>query len=193
MLILVRHGRTAANAAGLLQGRMDPALDEVGNAQAARIGAFLRSTSTEPPVVMSSPLLRARQTAAHIADDVTIDDRWQEIAYGIYEGRPLADVGASQWARWRADDHFALEGGESLAALLARVRPALDDLLALAAERDVVVVSHVSPIKAAIAWALGVGIDISWRCQLGQASISRIAVSGRGPSLVSFNETSHLD
>lgn len=172
---------------------MDPALDEVGNAQAARIGAFLRSTSTEPPVVMSSPLLRARQTAAHIADDVTIDDRWQEIAYGIYEGRPLADVGASQWARWRADDHFALEGGESLAALLARVRPALDDLLALAAERDVVVVSHVSPIKAAIAWALGVGIDISWRCQLGQASISRIAVSGRGPSLVSFNETSHLD
>lgn len=193
MLILVRHGRTAANAAGLLQGRMDPALDEVGNAQAARIGEFLRSTSTEPPVVMSSPLLRARQTAAHIADDVTIDDRWQEIAYGIYEGRPLADVGASQWARWRADDHFALEGGESLAALLARVRPALDDLLALAAERDVVVVSHVSPIKAAIAWALGVGIDISWRCQLGQASISRIAVSGRGPSLVSFNETSHLD
>lgn len=193
MLILVRHGRTAANAAGLLQGRMDPALDEVGNAQAARIGEFLRSTSTEPPVVMSSPLLRARQTAAHIADDVTIDDRWQEIAYGIYEGRPLADVSASQWARWRADDHFALEGGESLAALLARVRPALDDLLALAAERDVVVVSHVSPIKAAIAWALGVGIDISWRCQLGQASISRIAVSGRGPSLVSFNETSHLD
>lgn len=193
MLILVRHGRTAANAAGLLQGRMDPALDEVGNAQAARIGEFLRSTSTEPPVVMSSPLLRARQTAAHIADDVTIDDRWQEIAYGVYEGRPLADVGASQWARWRADDHFALEGGESLAALLARVRPALDDLLALAAERDVVVVSHVSPIKAAIAWALGVGIDISWRCQLGQASISRIAVSGRGPSLVSFNETSHLD
>lgn len=193
MLILVRHGRTAANAAGLLQGRMDPALDEVGNAQAARIGAFLRSTSTEPPVVMSSPLLRARQTAAHIAGDVTIDDRWQEIAYGVYEGRPLADVSASQWARWRADDHFALEGGESLAALLARVRPALDDLLALAAERDVVVVSHVSPIKAAIAWALGVGIDISWRCQLGQASISRIAVSGRGPSLVSFNETSHLD
>ena len=193
MLILVRHGRTAANAAGLLQGRMDPALDEVGNAQAAQIGAFLRSTSTEPPVVMSSPLLRARQTAAHIADDVTIDERWQEIAYGVYEGRPLADVGASQWARWRADDHFALEGGESLAALLARVRPALDDLLVLAAERDVVVVSHVSPIKAAIAWALGVGIDISWRCQLGQASISRIAVSGRGPSLVSFNETSHLD
>ena len=193
MLILVRHGRTAANAAGLLQGRMDPALDEVGNAQAAQIGAFLRSTCTEAPMVLSSPLLRARETAAHISDNVTIDERWQEIAYGVYEGRPLADVGAAQWARWRADEHFAVEGGESLAALLARVKPALEDLVAEAVERDIVVVSHVSPIKAAIAWALGVGIDISWRCQLGQASISRISVSTRGPSLVSFNETSHLD
>lgn len=192
MLILVRHGRTAANAAGLLQGRMDPSLDDVGVTQATRIGEHLRSTCTEPPLVMSSPLLRARQTASHISDEVMIDERWQEIAYGVYEGRPLADVGAAQWARWRADDHFALEGGESLAALLARVQPALEDLIAVAAERDVVVVSHVSPIKAAIAWALGVGIDISWRCQLGQASISRIAVSGRGPALLSFNETSHL-
>ncbi len=192
MLILVRHGRTAANAAGLLQGRLDPSLDDVGVAQAAQIGEHLRSACAEPPLVMSSPLLRARQTASHISDKVMVDERWQEIAYGVYEGRPLADVGAAQWARWRADDHFALEGGESLAALLARVQPALEDLIAVAAERDVVVVSHVSPIKAAIAWALGVGIDISWRCQLGQASISRIAVSGRGPSLLSFNETSHL-
>ena len=192
MLILVRHGRTAANAAGLLQGRIDLDLDDVGRGQAERIGMSLRADATRPMRVVSSPLARARQTASYVASEVSIDERWQEIAYGAYEGKALADVGAAQWSRWRSDPHFALEGGESLSALLARVKPALEELVEEAVDTDIVVVSHVSPIKAAIAWALGVGIEISWRCQLDQASISRINVSPRGPSLASFNDTAHL-
>ena len=62
-----------------------------------------------------------------------------------------------------------------------------------AASSDVVLVSHVSPIKAAAAWGLGVPIDISWRCFVQQASILRIATAGPTPSLRSFNETAHLD
>ncbi|MEI7993039.1 MAG: histidine phosphatase family protein [Actinomycetota bacterium] len=192
MLILVRHGRTAANAAGLLQGRLDPALDEVGHEQAGRIGALLRREPQGTLRVVSSPLLRARQTASYVSDEVEVDERLQEIAYGEFEGRPLTDVSPSEWARWRADPQYAPEGGESLAALLARVRPALEELAAQSVNRDIVVVSHVSPIKAAIAWALNVGIEISWRCQLDQASISRIAISPRGPSLRTYNDTAHL-
>lgn len=192
MLILVRHGRTQANAAGLLQGRIDLSLDEVGVQQASRIGEVLREVHGHDLRVVASPLQRARETAARIADDVVIDERWQEIAYGVYEGRPLADLGAAQWARWRSDPHFAVEGGESLSALMSRVQEALDDLVEQAQERDVVVVSHVSPIKAAIAWALGTGVEISWRCQLDQAAISKIAIGPHGPSLRSFNDTSHL-
>jgi broad specificity phosphatase PhoE len=54
-------------------------------------------------------------------------------------------------------------------------------------------VSHVSPIKAAVAWALGAGAGVSWRLSLGVASITRVRTGGAGgPALVSFNETAHL-
>jgi broad specificity phosphatase PhoE len=83
-------------------------------------------------------------------------------------------------------------GGETLVELGARVRLAVADLVAEAVERDVVVVSHVSPIKAAVAWALGAGDELAWRMFLGPASISRLRVARGGASMVSFNETAHL-
>ncbi len=61
-----------------------------------------------------------------------------------------------------------------------------------AAERDVVVFSHVSPIKAAVAWALGVGPETSWRMNLGQATITRIRTAPGTPALLSFNNDAHL-
>mgnify|MGYP003343543945 CR=1 FL=1 len=69
----------------------------------------------------------------------------------------------------------------------------LEELVDAARDRTIVVVSHVSPIKAAVSWALGVGVEISWRCRLDQASITRVAIGPGGPSLASFNETAHLD
>jgi broad specificity phosphatase PhoE len=56
----------------------------------------------------------------------------------------------------------------------------------------VIVVSHVSPIKSGVTWALGTGPETTWRMQLDRASICRIAIGPRGPGLVGFNETSHL-
>lgn len=73
----------------------------------------------------------------------------------------------------------------------------LDGLVAAADESepggDIAIFSHVSPIKASVAWALGVGIDISWRSHVAQASVSVIEVSRRGPSLHAFNRVDHLD
>ena len=94
--------------------------------------------------------------------------------------------------RWRADPSWRPTGGETLEELAERVGAALDDLADAAAERDLVVVTHVSPIKAAVAWALGVGIEISWRCYVAQASVTRISTSAGRPSLHAFNEVSHL-
>ena len=71
-----------------------------------------------------------------------------------------------------------------------RVRGACEELLDEARERDVVVVSHVSPIKAAIAWALGVGDEVAWRLFVRVASITRVAIGPAGPTLHSFNEAS---
>jgi broad specificity phosphatase PhoE len=124
--------------------------------------------------------------------EAAVDERWIELDYGDWDGRPVAEIPEETWRAWRADLTLRPPGGETLAELATRVRVALGDLRDEAAGRDVVVVSHVSPIKAAVAWALDVGDEVTWRLFLGQASITRLRVAGRGASLVSFNETGHL-
>lgn len=187
MLIVVRHGRTVANAQGRLLGRDDPPLDHEGLAQARALGAVIR-----PDRVVSSPLARARQTAESFGLPVEIDERWIELDYGALEGTPTADVPRETWAEWRADVCYRPEGGESLRELSDRVDQACADLVAESTRHDVVVVTHVSPVKAAVAWALGVGCEVSWRTFVAPASITRIASGPWGPSLQSFNETAHL-
>lgn len=189
MLILVRHGRTPANAAGLLQGRLDQPLDELGERQAVAVADFVRRSVDRVDAVVSSPLARARQTADAFGLPVEVDDRWLELAYGKYEGVPHADVPSEVWNLWRADPLFVPEGGESLAALDVRVRSACHDLVDRSREDHVVVVSHVSPMKSAVAWALGVDLGISWRSHLSHASVCRIEMRQHGPVLLSFNET----
>lgn len=191
MLILLRHGQTSANAQALLQGRIDLPLDEVGRAQAAKCGEFIRQNFPSAHVV-SSPLIRAMQTADQVSSGVEIDQRFIELDYGDWDGVALTDVPQQQWATWRTDPHFRPPNGESLVELDERVRPALEELTERARHEHVVVVSHVSPIKSAVTWALGVGPDATWRCHLDRASICRISIGPRGPSLTSLNETAHL-
>lgn len=188
VLILVRHGQTAMNASGRLQGRTDVPLTELGRRQAAAIaGAVGRAKN-----IVTSPLLRTRETAEAFGVAPKVDPRWVELDYGELDGSQISDVPASVWDSWRADTDFAPPGGESIAALGRRVREACEELVPLAAREDVVVVSHVSPIKAAVAWALGVGDDATWRMFLDVAAVCRVSIGPRGPSLVSFNERSHL-
>ncbi|MCU1392963.1 MAG: phosphoglycerate mutase family protein [Ilumatobacteraceae bacterium] len=168
----------------MLQGRIDNPLDEVGKRQAAQVAAAIGPVDH----VISSSLTRARETAAMFDAPSTIDDRWIELDYGELDGRPLADVPRELWATWRTDTTFAPPGGESMQSLDIRVRAAASEALELARTGIVVVVSHVSPIKAAIAWSLGGDIGMSWRCHLDQAAVSRITAGPSGPVLKSFNE-----
>jgi broad specificity phosphatase PhoE len=194
VLVLVRHGQTDSNARGLLLGRADPPLSALGCRQAAGLAELLAHPAlTDDTRIIASPLLRTRETAAAFGRPVEIDERWIELDYGTLDGRPSAEVPLETWMRWRADVHFVPAGGESLAMVGARVRAACEELLDEARERDVVVVSHVSPIKAAIAWALGVGDGVAWHMFVRVASIARIAIGPWGPTLDSFNETPVLD
>jgi broad specificity phosphatase PhoE len=104
----------------------------------------------------------------------------------------VADVAPATWAAWQADLDWAPPGGESHRQLGARVRSACEDLLDEAAIRDIVVVTHVSPVKAAMAWALGVGDEVAWRCFVATAAVMSIGTGRSGPSLRSFNDTGHL-
>ena len=189
MLYLVRHGRTATNASRLLQGRMDPPLDDVGLRQASALSSVAALAGASR--VISSPLARARDTAAMIGPPVSIDERWLEIDYGVFDGKPLGEA-AELWVGWDADLEYRPPEGESIADLGRRVRAACTDIWAEAEETDVVVVSHVSPIKAAMAWALGVGDEICWRTFLDTASVTEIGPGRRGQTLRRFNDTSHL-
>jgi len=191
-IIIVRHGRTEFNATGRLQGRTDNPLDEVGLAQAEAVAAYLQPELLPDALFVCSPLLRARQTAMAIVNRVgssfEIDERWIELDYGSYEGLRQAEVPANVWREWRSDNDFAAPQGESLNQVQQRVAQACDDLAQRLDGRTAVVVSHVSPIKSAVAWALGVDVSVGWKTQLVTASITRISVSANGTALTSFNE-----
>ena len=190
MIHIVRHGRTEHNASGLLLGRLDPPLDDLGRAQAAALAGSFGHVDR----LICSPLLRTRETAAAFGIEPIIDERWIELDYGDYDGRPLGEIRSETWQQWRSDLDFAPPGGESLRQLGVRVRAALDDLVAdgSAADRTTVIVTHVSPIKAATCWALGVDDLVSWRLWVAPASITRLGTTPRGGVLHGFNEVAHL-
>jgi broad specificity phosphatase PhoE len=193
MLILVRHGESSANAQGLLVGRSDVELTEKGRAQAVSVRQLL-----DAPVdaLRTSPLRRARDTAnaLDLGLPADVDGRWIEVDYGEYDCQPLREVPADVWREWRSNPDFRPPGGETLAEVDARVSAACDELFAedgmgaRATAGDVVVVSHVTPIKAAVAWALGSGAALSWRLHLQTASVTRIGWGNGVPVLHGFNE-----
>ena len=191
MIVFARHGQTAPNRDGLVLGRADPELTDEGRRQAELLAAELAG---EPvTAILTSPLLRARQTADAIGKacslPVVVDERLVEIDWGAWEGRPAGSLAKADVDRWKAEDGTAPEG-ESLDSLSRRVESFC--LEQLDGDGLVVAVSHVSPIKAAAAWAMGVDGTVAWRMYLGLASITRVGRGRTSPVLLSFNETGHL-
>jgi broad specificity phosphatase PhoE len=192
MIAFVRHGQTAMNRDGRLQGRLDSPLSEVGLIQAR---ALAEAFSITPPArVCASPLLRARGTAAAIAEPhgltVEVDERLIELDYGEWDGKALREIPAEAWAEWHADPGFTPPGGESLRDVTARIADFAADVLG---DELVVAVSHVSPIKAAVCFALGVDEGATWRMFLDLASITRVGRRFDGqPYLASYNDGAHL-
>jgi probable phosphoglycerate mutase len=192
VIALVRHGQTQVNRDGRFQGRIDAPLSDVGRTQAAALAQAFEPASLQR--VVSSPLSRALDTARAIAEphglDVVVDDRLIELDYGEWDGRSLRDVAVDDWEAWRADPEFAPPGGERLTDVTARLRSFFLECLT---DQNVVAVSHVSPIKAAVCIALGVDERATWNMFLDLASITRIAARPTGaPLLSSYNETAHL-
>ena len=193
MLVLVRHGESTLNAEGRLVGHLDPALTEHGEDQARAAGRMLGSVSE----LRHSPLTRTTQTARLLGLDVppVVEGRAIELDYGALDGERLVDVDPKVWQRWLTEPTVTPEGGESLADLGRRVEGLVEELFATKGEGarsrdgDVVVVSHVSPIKAAVAWALGADELVAWRLRLSTGSVTRIDMGPHGPQVVSFNET----
>jgi broad specificity phosphatase PhoE len=189
-LVFVRHGETNANRDGVLLGRLDPPLNDAGRAQAAAVAE--RLVKLAPARVLTSPLLRAHETAEIVAEpfglDVVVDDRLIEIDYGEHDGALLSTLSPDLVHLWRTDADFTPEGGESLAAVGVRMADFTAQVLDSLADGPIVAVSHVSPIKAAVLWALDLSDVYAWRLRLDNGSVTRLAPGPDGPVLLSFNE-----
>ena len=191
MIILIRHGQTTANASGLLVGRSDPDLTKLGERQALSLAPLLDGVRS----VWSSPLRRALDTAALAIPGVpaVVRPSFIEVDYGILEGETISSVSIEQWEEFEADHEVALGGGESLASVDARVREELEVLvrdrtsLMHDANEHLAIVSHVSPVKSAAVWALGVGGAVVWRTRLDNGSLTTIGIRRSRPMLVNFN------
>jgi len=205
MLFLVRHGQSDANAAGLVIGRTDSPLTELGQRQASALGDALASRGTAARRIFTSPLRRAERTAEAIAAAYAracgpgavpppeVDERFVEFDYGELDETPVSGFPPGFWERWRSDPEWRPPGGETLGEVRERVTAACEELSAEAARNDVIVVTHLSPVRAGVIWALGGGTELSWRLSLGVASITRITTAGPfGTQLAGFNETAHL-
>jgi broad specificity phosphatase PhoE len=161
-LVVVRHGETVDNAAGVWQGLKDSELSPVGLAQAEKAAPAI--AAYEPEVVVASDLARARVTAERVAEAVgmplRLDPRLREIDVGEWQGVTTAEV------RNRDPELLAEMGrgadvrrgrtGETVAELAARVRAGLDDVIAgLSPGRDAVVVCHGVAARAGVASLVG--------------------------------------
>ena len=191
MLVLIRHGESTFNREQRLTGRVETPLTETGEEQARRAGAALGAVHE----LRSSPLGRAQQTSRLLATGLEpmIDERLVELDFGVYDGLELSQVPKSLWEGYGRDEHFAPPEGESLSSLQQRVTSLMEELFGNDGEgarhhdADVVVVSHVSPIKAAVLWALGLPPQATNRFHLSNASLTRIGWGPHGPVVHGFN------
>lgn len=145
-IYLARHGRTRLNTAGVLRGRLDPPLDEVGHQQAQSLGAVLAGRGIA--VVVASPLRRAVDTAAavatHVGLSVQTDRRLIDREYGRWAGMCKESVEA-QWGS--LDNAPDVEPAEEVRA---RAWEALNDLALTAAGGTALAVSHDAVIRLAL-------------------------------------------
>ncbi|MDE3093583.1 MAG: histidine phosphatase family protein [Acidobacteriota bacterium] len=191
MIILIRHGQSTTNELGLLVGRSDPPLTARGREQASRLSSHLINVRE----VWSSPLERARDTArlAVPSLEAQVKEAFIEVDYGSLDGESLSSISDEQWRDFEGDHRRPLLDGESLDAVDQRVHTQLESLLAdptSALHHDdehLVIVSHVSPIKSAITWALGVNGSAAWRMRIDNGSMTVIATRRLTPSLIRAN------
>jgi probable phosphomutase (TIGR03848 family) len=202
-VILVRHGRTAANAGGVLAGWTPGVhLDDKGREQAAATAARLAVVPLA--AVVTSPLERTRETAEAILAGreplpaLHVDERVGECRYGDWTNQPLKTLAKEPlWKVVQAHPSAATfpgAEGESLADMSARAVGAVRDWNARLTSAEVpepiyAVVSHGDVIKAIVADALGMHLDAFQRITVDPCSVTVIRYTELRPFVVRVNDT----
>jgi broad specificity phosphatase PhoE len=197
LLFLVRHGESTWNAQGRVQGQADPPLSPWGVRQAE---ALARALQPRPlAAVYSSPLLRARQTAAMIGDvhglRPRLVDALREVHLGIWQGLIADDLDLNDLDGVETVIRaitVPAPGGETLYEAAERAVPAIDGILANHRNETVVVVAHSIIGRAILCHLLKTGLELVSRLKLKQCSITMLRLGGEGVVLERLGDTCHL-
>jgi probable phosphomutase (TIGR03848 family) len=193
-ILLVRHGQTPTTGK-LLPGRapglhLAPAGVEQAERAAARIAEI-----TKVSALYTSPLERARETAAPIAKALKMPAKVRrgllECEFGEWTGKELSSLmKLPEWTTvQRAPSTFRFPGGESFTEMQTRIIGALEEIRDAHPGEVVVCVSHADPIKAAVAHAMGTHLDLFQRIVISTCSISAITWTTHGPAVLTVNST----
>ncbi|SEL79687.1 probable phosphoglycerate mutase [Roseateles sp. YR242] len=198
LILAIRHGETAWNREGRLQGHLNLPLNELGERQAERLGEALADESIQ--AVYASDLDRAATTARALALPhgltVTTDVRLRERSFGRFEGKLWTELEAESpeaALRWRQrDPDFEPPGGESLNTFYARCVAAASALASAHPGQTVALVAHGGVLDCLYRAATRVDLQAPRSWVLGNASINRLIYTPQGFSLVGWNDDHHL-
>jgi broad specificity phosphatase PhoE len=189
-VVLLRHGRTAHNADGRIQGQLDVGLDELGRVQAEALGTVF--AADPPAVVVSSDLSRAADTAQAVCDHVglplVLDVRLRETFFGSWQGLTGPEVAASwpaeydAWRRWEGSP----VGGETPAEVAARALPVVE--AHLPPSGTLLLVTHGGTARALVGALTSLPTEHWWRlAPLGNTCWSVLVEGERGWRLERHN------
>jgi probable phosphoglycerate mutase len=196
-IYLIRHGETEFNRLGVFRGRYEVDLNETGYRQAEEIGQALKGEGIG--FLLTSPLIRAVETAKRIADplgvELRIDEGFNNIALGEWQGVPKDKIRQEfpeMWKSWTSQpENLRIPGGETVEEVRER---ATARLLELVREETAGfgIVTHRSVIKTLAASMLGASAPYFWKFYMDNAAYSVFEYDGNGFTLISWNNTGHL-
>lgn len=195
-VLLVRHGESEANASEIWQGRQDGPMTPAGVVQAEAVGRRLSGWNWD--VVMSSPLQRARGTAATFGNEVAFDDDFTEVDLGVWDGMPFSQVlndhGQDLLAILTGSDLQYGGTGETPSQVAGRMWGALDRLAdSIGDDGRAVVISHGGAIDSVVAQLFSSQGSIRTVGLAANASVTVLNRRDKRWTLQSFNDTHHLD
>jgi probable phosphoglycerate mutase len=199
LLCIVRHGETAWNAEGRVQGQLDVPLNNSGVAQARAVACALQGEQFT--AIYSSDLQRVTQTAEPTARllglPVRLDPRLRERHYGMFQTLTYADVRVlhpEDYARFKAKDpDYDFRTGESLRAFSARSIECLADLAGRHPGESILVFTHGGVLEMARRFATGANLSTVREFEIPNCGLNRMAISGDDWSVLSWAECGHLE
>jgi broad specificity phosphatase PhoE len=196
-ILLLRHGETSLNRSGALRGHIDVPLSDVGRREASQLAARVAAEYTLA-AIYSSPLRRARMTAAEIANatglDVAIDERFTDIDYGPWAGRLWESFSADEqqeFRRWQRSPERPLRGVESPVAAQHQALAGLEDL-AVAGRGCIAIVTHDAIMQLILCHVLGVDLRSYRGIVQHTATLNEVQRSASGWKVHLLNSTWHL-